>query len=237
MNEKRELIEEEFKQRRLTDPRTGEIVSEEVTALRKKLQPEPSFIKLYLKDMCKLNDIPKTTNNVLNALLELCNYDNEIILNSHVKNKVADSLGIKIPSLDNAISKLTKAEFLDRIGRGTYRLNPHVFGKGKWSDIKELQVTWDYSVKGRVLENVKTSVTSQPSLPFSSEDDYIDANIEEKEKSSFVKMDENDDIDNPVDQLSDKDYISMLEKQLMDQAEKDAKDMSANGYKAIRRKR
>jgi hypothetical protein len=237
MQDNTRLIEEEFRQKRITDPKTGEVISEEVTAIRSHVPKEPNFIKLYLKDMCKLNDIPKTTNNVLNALLELCNYDNEIVLNSHIKKKIANNLDIKLQSLDNAITKLNKAEFLDRIGRGTYMLNPNIFGKGKWSDVKELQITWDYSNKGRVLEEVKTSVTSQPSLPFNSEDDYIDANIEEKEKPSFLKMDKNDAIDNPVDQLSDKDYIAMLEEQLMEQARADAKDMSPNGFKATRRKK
>jgi len=220
------------------DAITGEVTERSITHTVK-VEQEPSFIKLYIKDMCKLNDVPKNANKILIALLEYVNYNNEIILSAGLKKRIAKELEITPPSLNNGISRLVKSELICSVERGIYLLNPNMFGKGKWKDIKELQITWDYSNKGRVLEEVKTSVTSQPSLPFNNEDevDYIDANVEEKEKSSFIQMDESDDIENPVDQLSDKDYIAMLEKQLMDQAEEDAKDMSANGYKAIRKKR
>jgi len=147
------------------DEQTGKLLETSVTHTVK-LDQEPSFIKLYIKDMCKLNDIPKTANNVLNALLEICNYDNEIILNSHVKQKMCDELGMKMQSLNNGISKLTKSEFIDRIGRGTYRLNPYYFGKGKWQDIQELQITWDYTTQGRKLGKIETNKITQPTLDF-----------------------------------------------------------------------
>ncbi len=158
------------------DGSTGEVLETSVTQTVKVAQ-EPSFVKLYVKDMCKLNDIPKTANSVLNALLELCNYDNEIVLNSHIKQKICDKIGIKMQGLNNSITKLNNSNFIDRIGRGTYKLNPHFFGKGKWQDIRELQVTWDYSSEGRKLEEVKTSTTSQPALTYD-DGQAIDAEIE-----------------------------------------------------------
>ncbi len=127
---------------------------------------EPSYIKLYLSDICKLNDIPKTGNDVLNELLPLVNYDNEIILNSTLKKRIYEKIGIKKGSLDNNIYKLTKQGILSRVGSGTYMLNPSIFGRGKWQDIKKLRITWEYSSKGRELKDLETENTEQTVMNF-----------------------------------------------------------------------
>lgn len=144
---------------------TGEVIEKSVTHTVR-IESEPSFVKLYTKDMCKLNDVPKSANKVLNALLERTNYENQIVLAAHTKKVICDELEIKRPSLDNAILKLVKSELILRVGRGVFSLNPYVFGKGKWQDIKKLQMTWDYDTEGRKLEEVKTSNTMQPSLTY-----------------------------------------------------------------------
>jgi len=155
------------------DALTGEVTERSVTHTVK-VEQEPSFIKLYIKDMCKLNDVPKNANKILLSLLEYVNYNNEIILNAGLKKRIAKELNITPPSLNNGISRLVKSELICSVERGIYLLNPNMFGKGKWKDIKELQITWDYSSEGRKLENVKTSKTSQPALPFDADNDIIE---------------------------------------------------------------
>jgi len=101
--------------------------------------------------MCKMYDIPKVGNNVLNELLKLTNYNNEIILNSAIKKRIDKSLMLKKGILDNNLTKLKKAHILKSEERGIYQLNPNLFGKGSWHDINKLRVTWDYSEKGREI--------------------------------------------------------------------------------------
>ena len=130
------------------DHETGEI-RESTTTKTIKIPSEPPFVKLYLADMCKMYDIPKIGNNVLNELLKLTNYNNEIILNSTIKKRIEKSLILKRGILDNNLNKLKKANILKSEERGVYQLNPNLFGKGSWHDINKLRVIWDYSEKGR----------------------------------------------------------------------------------------
>jgi len=120
-----------------------------------KVEQEPNFIKLYLQDICKLNDIPKTGSKLLNELLKYTSYDNKILLPSAIKKEIAKKLDTTVGTLDNALSKLTKKEILRREGTGVYILNPFFFGKGKWTDIKKIRAEWEYGVEGRALTNVE----------------------------------------------------------------------------------
>jgi len=120
-----------------------------------KVEQEPNFIKLYLQDICKLNDIPKTGSKLLNELLKYTSYDNKILLPSAIKKEIAKKLDTTVGTLDNALSKLTKKEILRREGTGVYILNPFFFGKGKWTDIKKIRAEWEYGVEGRILTNVE----------------------------------------------------------------------------------
>jgi len=152
-------------EREYTDPRTGEIIRD-LKITKKKRSDEPNYIKLYIKDLCKLNDIPKTGNDVLNELLALTDYRNEIVLNGGVKKRIIDSLKIKKGSLDNNLSKLTKQGILMRVGQGIYILNPNLFGRGSWEDIKKLRIEWEYSNEGREIKKVETDTHEQTTIDF-----------------------------------------------------------------------
>ena len=153
-----------------TDHETGE---QRTTSKRKKFEviKEPNYIKLYLRDLCKLNDIPKSGNDTLNELLLLADYQNEIVLNSAVKGRICFTLGIKKPSLDNNISRLTKEGIIKRIDRGIYILNPNLFGRGDYQDIKKLRIEWEYSDKGRELKKVETDTHEQTTMDFEPKED------------------------------------------------------------------
>jgi len=120
-----------------------------------KVEQEPNFIRLYLQDICKLNDIPKTGSKLLNELLKYTSYDNKILLPSAIKKEIAKKLDTTVGTLDNALSKLTKKEILRREGTGVYILNPFFFRKGKWTDIKKIRAEWEYGEEGRILTNVE----------------------------------------------------------------------------------
>ena len=45
-----------------------------------------SFIKVYLEDIVKLNDLPKNNSKILHAFLKRLSYDGVIVINTYVKN-------------------------------------------------------------------------------------------------------------------------------------------------------
>ena len=129
-----------------------------------KVETEPHFIKLYIQDICLLNKIPMTGNHILNVLLTFMNYENEIILNSGIKRRITANLNISMGTLDNNLSKLVKLNIMKRIDTGIYKLNPNLFGKGHWTDIKEIRATWIYGNGGRALTGLAVDKAIQEDL-------------------------------------------------------------------------
>ncbi len=101
-----------------------------------------------------LNNLPKTSSAILNELLLCSNYNNEISLSRGIKNRIAKDLDVTNGHLDNTISKLSKFGILKKIDVGLYVLNPFIFGRGNWLEIKSIRATWKYSDKGRELDIV-----------------------------------------------------------------------------------
>ena len=85
-------------------------------------------------------------------MLSFMNYENEIILNSYLKEKIAKKLDIKPQSFANSITKFLETGLLVRKGRETFIANPIYFGKGSWADIKSLRLKITYGNAGRKFE-------------------------------------------------------------------------------------
>lgn len=140
---------------KITDLSTGEIKHEE-ELIDAYVDKEPDYVKLYLKDIVALNDLPKGLDRVINVLLKTMSYDNMIILNSFIKKQMTEELGYKtVQVLNNNINKLVNAEILYRKGTGTYQVNALYFGRGHWNDIQEIRLQQRYSEKGR---DIKTEI-------------------------------------------------------------------------------
>ncbi|MEK4678282.1 replication/maintenance protein RepL [Bacillus sp. FSL K6-2944] len=141
---------------KIIDVNTGEIQEEE-EIIDAYIDKEPDYVKLYLKDIIALNDLPKGLDKVINVLLKTMSYDNMIILNSFIKKQMTEELGYKtVQVLNNNINKLVNAEILFRKGTGTYQVNARYFGRGHWHDIQEIRLEQIYSSKGR---DFKTEIT------------------------------------------------------------------------------
>jgi len=122
-----------------TDPATGQILQEKFV---QEIYPdkEPNYVKLYIDNLILINGLPKGATDTVVELLKYMSYENTIVLNAYVKKEIANSLGFKtVQSLDNNINKLVKKGILERIGRGTYRANAFLFGKGDWDNIKQIR--------------------------------------------------------------------------------------------------
>ncbi|MHA4186410.1 replication/maintenance protein RepL, partial [Bacillus cereus] len=91
---------------KIIDINTGEIQEEE-EIINAYIDKEPDYVKIYLKDIVALNDLPKGLDRVINVLLKVMSYDNMIILNSFIKKQMAQELGYKtVQVLNNNINKL-----------------------------------------------------------------------------------------------------------------------------------
>ena len=123
---------------RKIDYETGEI-KEEKTAKTIKIPKEDNYIKLYIKTIGLLHNLPNSADKILFELLKYVNYDNEIIINKSVKQNIARRLGLSLSRINMYITDLHKQKFLIRKNRGVYILNPYIFGKGNWGDIYNLR--------------------------------------------------------------------------------------------------
>lgn len=120
------------------DYETGEVKSQSVT--RRYRGDEPSYIKVYLQDISYLHGLPTTAGDLMHELLNYVTYGTqEIVLTSVIKKCIAGNLSIAMKTLDNRLQDLVKKGIIDRVGQGTFTLNPYLFGKGDWKTILELR--------------------------------------------------------------------------------------------------
>lgn len=136
----------------VTDSSTGEVLREESEIVMPK-ETEPDFIKLYLDCVCTFNGLNKALSPILVAF---CSYmtwaDSEhkrqlIWMNKLTKQGVADKLGIGVDRVNKALKDIVNSDIFRKIEgvRGCYEVNPYIIAKGKWSDIKRLRASFDFT--------------------------------------------------------------------------------------------
>jgi len=124
---------------------------------------EDDFIKLYLKHISVISELPKGCPAVLFELLQYMTYAEEgqtIFLNSAIKKKVAKKLNIVPRTIDNRLSDFVKKGIFFRASAGEYIVNPTLFGRGTWNNIKKLRMVVDYDKNGVRLS---TKITKEKS--------------------------------------------------------------------------
>lgn len=154
--EKNKIIRESLEN--VLDKETGEVVVQRKFT-ESYVEKEPDYVKLYFKDLAKLNDLSKGDSSFMLSLLKRVGYNNQIILVSYVKKQICEELGLKMKTIDKAISVLVKKQILIREDRGLFIFNPYLFGRGKWKDIKKIRLEISYSLKGREVLTVMDTQT------------------------------------------------------------------------------
>jgi hypothetical protein len=140
-------------EKEVRDFQSGEIIQ---TEREVQIPKEPDFVKLYLNDLVLLKEIPQWVSGVLYALLQHMNYQNEIILNSSVKKRIAADLGIVPKTIDNALVTFVKKNILMRQDIGVYKANPYLFGKGDWNNIRKIRLQVEY---GKGVREIQSEIT------------------------------------------------------------------------------
>lgn len=150
--------------KRISQEITSQIVNNETGEISKEVkhqvafvEREPDYVKLYISDIFRLTDVPKSSNDIMLAMIKRMTYNNDIALFAPVKREIAKELGLKEVTISKAIELFVKKSIILRKDRGLYIINPYFFGRGKWEDIKKIRLQIDYSEKGRMI--MKTEFT------------------------------------------------------------------------------
>lgn len=132
------------------DLSTGEVVKNHESKTSSK-EVEPNFVKLYLDDIGRLHGLPPYVSKLLHALAKSMGYKNVVPMYKPIKEMICADIGIAMESLNKAVVILTKEGILIPVGngRGLYMMDPHLFGRGRWEDIKSLRLSIDYSSDGK----------------------------------------------------------------------------------------
>lgn len=130
----------------VVDQTTGEII-EQTKAVVYTVENEPAYVKMYLNDLSKLLDLPKAHTDLLYILMTMMDYENIVTLSPRKRDRICQQLNITKQSLANNLHKLAKVDAVRSVGRGEYQLNPELFAKGSWADIKNLQLSYRKRLK------------------------------------------------------------------------------------------
>ena len=137
---------------------TGEItktVTQEVSMFEK----EPPYVKLYLQDIGRLNGLNNSEQKLVNELVFNMGFNNIVPSYKPVKEMIADKLGMKYNTLDKSIKELHRKGILIRKARGLYIMDPNIFGRGSWRDVKRIRMVIDYNEDG--TKSINSEVSSQ----------------------------------------------------------------------------
>ena len=121
---------------------------------------EPDYVKVYIQDIGRINEVTKEENNVLLEFIRHMGYSNVIPVFKPIKEMIAKKLGISFHTVDKAVKKFKKKGLFIPYQRGMYIADPSLFGKGKWQDIKNLRLVIEYDEKGekRLKSNISESL-------------------------------------------------------------------------------
>lgn len=150
----------------ILDCETGEILRRKkfTSAL---IEKEPPHVKIYLEDIAKINDLPPAAAKVLNILVQNMGYNNMVPMLKPFKEVICRSLDIKMNTLEKVIALLKEKHILHVFARGLYILDPYLFAKGRWEDIKNLRLIIEYDKDGnRKLTSNAPDQIKQLSIKF-----------------------------------------------------------------------
>lgn len=128
----------------IVDHKTGEI-TQEIESVSYPFSAEEGYVKLYLKHACYLQGLQHSEHAILYELFQFMNYRNEIALPKIYKKEIVRETGLSVNTVNNALCQMVEKKILFRIEKSLYKVNPYLFGKGSWKDIKKLRMTIDYN--------------------------------------------------------------------------------------------
>ena len=146
------------------DTLSGEVLQEKKNIIAfNPVPPEPAYVKLYIDDLGKLLDLQGGHRDILLYVAANVAYDGLVSMTAMRKSRIAATLKCSVRSIDNAITEFVRRKILLRVGRAEYELNPALFAKGNWRDIRERRLKFSAKISyspelGRTIETVVEAV-------------------------------------------------------------------------------
>jgi hypothetical protein len=137
-----------LREEQVIDQETGEII---YTKTNIQFDKEPDFVKLYLDCLGVFTNntgLNNSLNDMLLAVLKHMTYASQeqiVILNNYIKDAICKETNKSMKRLNQAITIWVKEKVLIRVGRGVYKVNPYIFGRGDWRDISKLRATFNFA--------------------------------------------------------------------------------------------
>jgi hypothetical protein len=126
------------KRERVVDTLTGELLSDRTNIIDISRMPiEPAYVKFYIDDLSLLNKLTAGETRILLYLSATADYRGEVLLPLGIKKRIATSAELSVQAVSNAITKFVSKSILKRIDTSIYELNPELFARGKWREIRE----------------------------------------------------------------------------------------------------
>ena len=158
-----------FQQKEI-DHQTGAI-NKETKVYR--VDREPEYVKLYIKDICSLLNLKKNAHEVLYQCLQYLDYEGDITLLAYKRKKIANAIGVTDQTVKNQLTLLCNSGVLLKRSNMVYAVNPNLFARGDWVNINKMrddfQLLISYTKNKRIIKG--KSVDKQPD--FKSEDSML----------------------------------------------------------------
>lgn len=111
------------------DEKTGEILE------------EPEFVKLYVRDLCRVKGLSSTQYKIFNFMLGNMNAENVVSFGPRTKEKFLLEQGVKTQTFNNNVAKLIEAGLIARIGRNEFLINKQYAVKVDWTKVQS--IVWE----------------------------------------------------------------------------------------------
>lgn len=143
MEKKRKKVNYHSETKTEIDYETGEIKKSEV--LNKSFgESEPDFVKLYVSDIVRLKELPPAADKVLMEIIGQMGYKNMFPAYAPIKRVMCKVLNMSMNTLNKSITQLHEKGILIRVEKGIYLVDPNLFARGHWDDIKKVRLIIEY---------------------------------------------------------------------------------------------
>ena len=164
----------------MADSQTGEVISAKSKKVVK-IPQEPDYVKLYLNAVMYISDMPEGISSVMSSILKrmpFADKKQKVVLTKSIKQDIAEELNVSESYVRKSIALLTKGNMILHTGSVRsccYIINPHIFGRGEWKDIEELQLHIKFNHKGKSFwtEIKKSEQSTSDLLEKKSNEDYL----------------------------------------------------------------
>lgn len=120
-----------------TDRSTGEV------------REEPDFVKLYIRNLCKAKGVTGRQVDIFHFMLAHMNDYNEVSYGKPSKDRFISDHGTSNATFNNNVKALISNGLIERIGKGTFRVNPKYAVKVEWHKVQKITWTSEYTSKGK----------------------------------------------------------------------------------------